>query len=426
MRRMHFLDNISEDIRVKVRHQKYKNVLGISLSLGMEPIYLDHAATTPLDPEVLEAMIPYFTEASANANSAHQLGRRAKVAVEDSRETIASILGAEPSEIVFTSGGTESDNAAIRGVFEVAHRKGRSEIVTSEIEHHAVIHPAECLKLSGANPKYVPVSPSGGITAEALSRICGDKTAIVSLMHVNNEVGTINPIADLADVAHQHGAYFHTDAVQSVGKLPVNVNELKVDFLSLSGHKLNGPKGIGVLFVKNGSPWIPLIHGGSQEKRRRGGTLNVPAIVGLASAMTKAEAQRQTRWTHYQQCRTLLLEALTEQADGYFEINGGLDSEVERVPHILNLCFHSPEGKTLDGEMLLLNLDIENVCVSNGSACTSGAVEPSHVLLGMGISTEQAMSSIRLSIGHSNTPEELTHAAKTIAKVVKRMLSKPS
>lgn len=389
----------------------------------MEPIYLDHAATTPLDPEVLEAMIPYFTDASANANSAHQLGRRAKVAVEDARESIASILGAEPSEIIFTSGGTESDNAAIRGVFETAHRKGRSQIVTSAIEHHAVIHPAECLKLAGAKPVYVEVSPAGSVLPEALANVCGEQTAIVSLMHVNNEVGTVNPIAELADIAHQQGAYFHTDAVQSVGKLPVNVKDLNVDFLSLSAHKLNGPKGIGVLFAKNGSPWIPLIHGGSQEKRRRGGTLNVPAIVGLAAAMTKAEHQREARMAHYEACRSQLLETLDQQLSGYYAINGDGDSDVSRVPHILNLCFHSPEGQTLDGEMLLLNLDIENVCVSNGSACTSGAVEPSHVLLGMGIPTDQAMSSIRISIGHSNTLDEMTHAAITISKVVKRMLS---
>ncbi|MDR9387875.1 MAG: cysteine desulfurase family protein [Balneolaceae bacterium] len=395
----------------------------------MEPIYLDHAATTPLDPEVLDAMIPYFSDASANANSAHQLGRRAKVAVEDARESIASLLGAEPAEIIFTSGGTESDNAAIRGVFEAAHRKGRSQIVTSAIEHHAVIHPAECLKLAGASPVYVDVSQTGRVDPEALTQVCGDQTAIVSLMHVNNEVGTLNPLAELAEVAHHHGAYFHTDAVQSVGKLPVDVKDLKVDFLSLSAHKLNGPKGIGVLYAKNGSPWIPLIQGGSQEKRRRGGTLNVPAIVGLAAAMTKAEHQRVSRMAHYEACRTQLLQTLEEHLAGYYEINGvgkthgDADSNDMRVPQILNLCFQSPEGQTLDGEMLLLNLDIEDVCVSNGSACTSGALEPSHVLLGMGLPTEKAMSSIRISIGHSNTLEEMTHAAKTISKVVKRMYS---
>lgn len=386
----------------------------------MEPVYFDHAATTPVDQRVLDAMLPYFKEDFGNANSAHQLGRTSKVAIEDARELIARLIGAEPSEIIFTSGGTESDNAILKGVV-AATRK--TEIITSPVEHHAVIHPAESLKRKGVTITYLEPNSDGVITAEQVAEAISDKTAIVSLMHVNNEIGSVNPIQQIADVCREQNVPFHSDTVQSIGKLPVNVKELGMDSLSLSAHKIYGPKGVGVLYVKNGTPWIPWLQGGSQERRRRGGTTNVTGVVGLAKALelcTREMSDHQKLFIHLRQ---VAIKELEKKFSGKFQINGPSKGG---VPHILNIGFKTSGEKGLDGEMLLLNLDIDGICVSNGSACTSGAMEPSHVLKGIGVSDAVANSSIRISFGKSNTEEQVHYFIEKLDSILERMMETAS
>lgn len=389
----------------------------------MDPIYFDNAATTPVDERVMDAMVPYFTKNYGNANSAHQFGRDCKVAIEDARELVAKLLGAEPSEIIFTSGGTESDNAIIKGVFEALSRAGKTEIITSPIEHHAVIHPAEALKRQGASIIYLQPNRDGVITADQVKEAISDKTAIVSLMQVNNEIGSINPIKEIAEVCREHGVPFHSDTVQSVGKIPVNVKELGLNALSISAHKIYGPKGIGVLYVKNGTPWIPWLQGGSQERRRRGGTSNVAGIVGLVKAMELCVGHMQEFQTHFQQLRKAVLDGLEDRFSDRYTLNGPAEGG---VPHILNVGFKSPDEKGLDGEMLLLNLDIEGICVSNGSACTSGAMEPSHVLKGIGLNDEIGNASIRISFGKHNTLEQVDFFLEKLDAILNRMMATAS
>lgn len=380
----------------------------------MDTVYFDHAATTPLDEGVLEAMKPYFTEHYGNANSAHQRGNKAKVAVEEAREVIAEIIGAEPAEIIFTSGGTESDNAAIKGAVSAT---GKKEIVTSPLEHHAVLHTAEALKRNGVQPVYVEPDANGIIQPDKVAEAITDHTALVSLMHVNNEIGAINPLKEIAEVCKARQVPFHSDTVQSIGKLPVDVNELGLDFLSISGHKIYGPKGIGVLYMRHATPWLPWMHGGSQERRRRGGTLNVPGIVGLAKALELCTGEMEQHTAHFKKLRQRLLAGLDDTFGGRYQINGPTGSA---VPHIINLAFPNTQGG-LDGEMLLLNLDVEGICVSNGSACTSGTVEPSHVLEGIGLEAEVANSSIRISMGKDNTAEDIDYLVEKLEVVVNRM-----
>ena len=381
----------------------------------METIYFDHAATTPLDKRVFEAMKPYFCQEFGNANSAHQLGNNAKVAVEEAREQIAGYIGAEPAEIIFTSGGTESDNAAIKGVVSAL---GKTEIITSPLEHHAVLHTAESMKRDGVKPVYVEPDAHGIISAKKVADAITDDTAIVSIMHVNNELGTINPIKDIADVCHERNIPFHSDTVQSVGKMPVDVNELGVDFLSISGHKIYGPKGIGVLYMRHSSPWMPWMHGGSQERRRRGGTLNVPGIIGLAKALELCEKHRDEHTAHLKKLRARLVDGIHSKFSDSVSMNADCD---DCVPHIINMSVAGTNGEGLDGEMLLLNLDMEGICVSNGSACTSGAVEPSHVLAGIGLDEHIANSSIRISLGKDNTVEQIDYFLEKLEAVVNRM-----
>lgn len=378
-------------------------------------LYFDFAATTPLDPEVLEAMMPYLTNQYGNANSAHHLGQRAKVVVEDAREQIAELIGAEPSEIIFTSGGTESDNAVIQGAMSLAGEK--NELVCSPAEHHAVLHPIELSKLKGFVPVLVPINDEGTVTPSELKKVLSDRTALVSLMHVNNEIGSINDVQQLADVCHAQGVLFHTDAVQSLGKIPVNVQDLGIDFLSGSAHKIYGPKGIGLMYVRNGSRWLPWLTGGSQERRRRGGTTNVPGVVGFAKALEIAINKMDAQQAHFKLLKQHLLKELDQHLSVCkFHINGN-----PGVDHIINLCFHSEENKGIDGEMLLLNLDIEGICVSNGSACTSGAVEPSHVLIALGCAPEQAKSSIRISFGRHTSKDQVSTLVRSLEKVLGRM-----
>jgi len=383
----------------------------------MNTVYFDHAATTPVDERVFDAMKPYFTEHYGNANSAHQLGNNAKVAVEEAREQIAEILGAEPAEIIFTSGGTESDNSAIKGVVQAT---GNTEVITSPIEHHAVLHSAEALKRQGAKPVYVEPNSKGIIHPEKVAEAINDDTALVSLMHVNNEIGSVNPLKEISNVCREHNVPFHSDTVQSVGKIPVDVNNIGVDFLSISGHKIYGPKGIGVLYMRHASPWLPWMHGGSQERRRRGGTLNVPGIIGLAKALEICVNEMEEHQKHFQKLRQRLITGLDKKFGSIYWVNGDTQNG---VPHIINISFIDEHGGGIDGEMLLLNLDVEGICVSNGSACTSGALEPSHVLQGIGLGDDIANSSIRLSLGKDNTIEQIDYFLEKIEEVVQRMMS---
>jgi cysteine desulfurase len=398
----------------------FLNILGVlnqkNKSEDMDTVYFDHAATTPVDERVLEAMTPYFTEHYGNANSAHGLGNNAKVAVEEARERIAEMIGAEPAEIIFTSGGTESDNCAIKGVVNAT---GKTEVITSPLEHHAVLHTAEALKRNGAKPVYLEPTSEGIITAEQVANAINENTTMVSLMHVNNEIGSINPLKEISEVCKENNIPFHSDTVQSVGKIPVDVDELGLDFLSISGHKIYGPKGIGVMYMRHATPWLPWMHGGSQERRRRGGTLNVPGIIGLAKAMELTQKEMHDHRKHFIKLRKRLISGLDETFGDRYQINGDTENG---VPHIINISFLDPNGDGLDGEMLLLNLDVEGICVSNGSACTSGAMEASHVLEGIGLDEKTANSSIRVSLGKQNTVEEIDYFIEKLKVVVERMM----
>jgi len=385
----------------------------------MHTVYLDHAATTPLDPRVLEAMLPYLTENYGNANSTHHLGQKAKVEVEDAREKVAHLINAEPAEIIFTSGGTESDNAVIKGVLAIS--RGKTEVVTSELEHHAVLQPIEMAKMNGFIPVFAEPNDCGTITAKSIAEKLSDRTALVSIMHVNNEIGCVNEIKEIAELCRQKNIPVHSDAVQSLGKLPINVKDLGLDFLSGSAHKFYGPKGIGIMYVRDGSTWMPWMTGGSQERSRRGGTLNVPGVIGFAKALELAHVEMESNKAHFNKLRHLLLTQMNEKLTGCsYSINGNVD---KGVPHILNVTFTDLEGKGVDGEMLLLNLDIDGICVSNGSACTSGAVEPSHVLTGIGLAEDIAKSSIRVSFGKKNNEEDVVYFVDTLNTVLTRMFA---
>ncbi len=384
----------------------------------MGSIYFDHAATTPLDEKVLEAMLPYLKSEFGNANSIHQFGQRAKVALEDSRESIAKMIRAEPSEIIFTSGGTESDNAVIKGVFQISGNK--KEIITSTIEHHAVLHTVESTKLQGGKPVVLNPNSEGVVTAEQVEEAITENTALVTLMHVNNELGSINPVREIAAICREKHVPFHSDTVQSVGKIPVDVKDLGVDFLSISGHKIYGPKGVGVMYVKNGSPWIPWMKGGSQERRRRGGTSNIPGIIGLTKAMEYTLAEMEDHRSHFIKLRRRLIEKLDETFGENYRING---PNTGGIPHIINIGFLHSRARRLDGEMLLLNLDIEGICLSSGSACTSGAVEPSHVLTGIGLDESIAHASIRVSFGKTNTCDQIDLFVEKLEMVLERMMT---
>ncbi len=379
-------------------------------------IYLDNAATTKIEPRVLEAMLPYLENHYGNASSIHQLGRMTNVAVEEARMKVAAAIGAEPSEIIFTSGGTESNNAVIKGVVKAT---GKKHIITSRIEHHAVLHPIQYGRADGLTATYLNVKPKGYVTPEQVAEAITDDTALVSLMHVNNEIGAINPIEEIAEVCKERGVAFHSDTVQSIGKLPIDVSKTPVDFLSISAHKIHGPKGIGVLYVRSGSKWKSWMEGGSQERRRRGGTLNVAGIVGIGRAIEIATAEREKNVAHITEVNKALVNDLKEAFPNFIDFNGCPE---RGVPHIVNCSFPLDEENALDGEMLLLNLDIDGICVSNGSACTSGAVEASHVLMALGMVTPTAKSSIRFSLSKYNTVEEMHDVVKKLKAIVERMM----
>ena len=380
----------------------------------MQTAYFDHAATTPPDPQVIRSMQPYLTEEYGNASSIHHMGRKPNVAVEQSRAEIAGYLGADPAEIIFTSGGTESNNAALFGVLQ--NRRGR-EIVSAETEHSAVRYPLEQAGKNGYVIRYAPLDRFGRVQPESLEELLGEQTAMVCLMHANNETGILHPVASLSALCRKHGIPFHCDTVQSVGKIPVDVNELGVDFLTLSAHKLYGPKGVGALYVRAGTPWSGWMQGGAQERGRRGGTLNVPGIAGMAKSMEIAHRNMEQENRHIAAIRRQFVDGIREKLGDQVRFNSEPGPALE---HIVSITLTDPHGSPLDGEMLLLNLDMEGICCSNGSACTSGTVTPSHVMLALGYSEEMARSTLRFSFGRTNTPEQTKRAVDVLAQIVER------
>ena len=389
----------------------------------MERVYLDHAATTPLDPEVLETMTPYLLEEYGNASSVHQLGRQARVALEQAREQVAACLNAESSEVVFTSGGTEADNLALKGVLRAASEGDtRAGLVTSAAEHEAVLRPAERLAEEGHPVQILTPDAHGAVSPEQVRAALDDQTALVSLMHTNNETGVQTEIPAIADICESHNVLLHCDAVQAAGLQPLDVDALGVDLLSLSGHKFYGPKGTGVLYVRNGVDLGPLLQGGSQERDRRGGTENVPGAVGLADALERASARAEARAERLAHLQERLVDGLDDAVPGPYRLNTPV-GEAPVAPHVVNVAFppDGPAADPLDGEMLILNLDMQGVLVSAGSACTSGALEPSHVLSALGLDRPTASAAVRFSLGAGTTEADIDYALDTLRDTLQRM-----
>jgi cysteine desulfurase len=377
-------------------------------------IYFDHNATTPVDPAVAETIARVMTEEFGNASSVHHFGQRAKAVLDEARSSVAALIGAEPSEIVFTSGGTESDNFALRGVAEALEPTGRRHLIASSIEHEAVLVTLRALARRGWRTTLLSVDASGILRPEALAEALTDDTAIVSVMHANNEIGTIQPIPELARLAHARGALFHTDAVQSIGKIPADVRALGVDLLSLSAHKFNGPKGAGALWIKRGARVTAILTGGKHERSRRAGTENVPGIAGLGVAARLAAKKVATEGPRLAALRNRLEEAILAQVPGT-AINGDREP---RVPNTTNISFEAVEA-----ESLLIALDLEGIAVSTGSACSSGTLEPSHVLRAMGLPSPRTQNSIRLSLGAGNTDAEVDFVVSKLPAIVDKLRS---
>ena len=373
-------------------------------------VYADNAATTPVYPEVVEAMLPVFNSDWGNPSSLHEKGRDAKDILDDARARVAAVLGADPSEIYFTSCGTESDNWAIRGAAMRMKAKGRTHIVTSKIEHHAVLHTVAALEREGFTATYVGVDSDGVLLLDELRAAVSDKTALVTVMYANNEVGTVQPIKEITEIAHSVGALMFTDAVQAVGNVDINLHELGVDMLSLSGHKLHAPKGIGALYIRKGVVISNLIEGGGQEKRKRAGTENLPYIVGLAKALEIAK-DRAPELARVRAMSERLITELTKVP--YSKLNG---HRTNRLPGIVNVGF-----EFIEGESLLLWLDIAGICASTGSACSSDSLDPSHVLLSMGVPHEKAHGSLRISISHDTTDEDIDYILEKVPEIVEKL-----
>ena len=378
----------------------------------MNRIYLDHNATTPLHPEVVERMTAVLRDEFGNPSSVHHFGQRAKAILDEARSQVAGLIGGEPSEIVFTSGGTEADNFALRGVAEALDSTGRKHVISTSFEHEAVLVTVKALARRGWRTTLLSVDQSGCVDPAALETAITDDTAIVSVMHANNEIGTIQPIAELAAIARAHGALFHTDAVQSVAKIPVDVRALGVDLLSLSAHKFNGPKGAGALWIKRGARVTSILTGGKHERNRRAGTENVAGIAGLGQAAELARAKLTTESPRIASLRDRLETAVLERVPGTV-INGSRD---RRVPNTTNISF---EG--IEAESLLIALDLEGVAVSTGSACSSGTLEPSHVLRAMGFPAHRTQNSIRISLGWGNTDEQVDYFLEKLPAVVAKL-----
>jgi cysteine desulfurase len=384
-----------------------------SILIPMRRVYLDHTATTPLDPRVLEVMKPYFSDTFGNASSVHWYGQQAKVALEKSREAIAKAIGAQPGEVFFTSGGTESDNLALKGAAYAARKKESDRIVTSSAEHHAVLEPCEKLREEGFEVEVLPVDGNGLVSPEQVMRALTDETSLVSIMHANNEVGTISPIQEIAQCVHERSVLMHTDAVQSLGKIFVNVNELGIDLMTLSAHKLYGPKGIGALYIRRGAGIDSLLQGGGQERGRRPGTENVPFAVGFAKAVEIAVAEMNEESKRLAGLRDKLEASIKAEFPPVL-ING---HPTNRLPHILNISFDS-NRISVDGDTLLLNMDLRGIAVTSGSACTSGSMQPSHVLLAMGRDEKTAKATLRFAFGKSNTEEDVEYVLQSLKAIV--------
>jgi cysteine desulfurase len=377
-------------------------------------IYLDHNATTPVDPAAADAMTRALQHLFGNASSVHYYGQQAKAAIDEARSEVAALIGAEPAEVIFTSGGTEADNFAIRGAAEALEGTGRKHVITCGIEHEAVLNTFKALARRGWRTTVLPLDARGIVSPDRLREAITDDTAVVSIMHANNEIGTIQPIAELATIAHARGALFHTDAVQSAGKIPVNVRSLGVDMVALSGHKFYGPKGIGALWVKRGVRLSPFLSGGKQERNRRAGTENVPGVVGMGVAATRAMQKMAAEGVRLAALRDRLENGILSAVPNT-DVNGSRES---RVPNTTNISFDR-----IEAESLLIALDLEGVAVSTGSACSSGTLEPSHVLKAMGLSSHRAQNSIRFSLGESNTEEQIDHVIEILPRIVTKLRS---
>ncbi|WP_041638051.1 cysteine desulfurase family protein [Anoxybacillus flavithermus] len=378
----------------------------------MERIYLDHAATSPVHPQVVEAMVPYMTTYFGNPSSIHSFGRETRRALDEAREIIAKTIGAKANEIIFTSGGTEADNLAIIGVAMANRERGR-HIITTSVEHHAVLNTCKYLQKQGFDVTYLPVDEHGIISVEQLKSALRDDTVLVSIMFGNNETGVLQPIHDIGQLLRDHDVYFHTDAVQAYGLVPIDVHELGIDSLSVSSHKINGPKGVGFLYVREGVRLTPHIYGGEQERKRRAGTENVPGIVGLQKAAELAQQTMSEKRALYEQFQRIMLMTFEREGIDY-AVNG---HETNRLPHVLNVAFFGTNV-----EALLVNLDLAGIAASSGSACTAGSIDPSHVLVAMyGNESDRIRSSVRFSFGYGNTLEQVERAAYDIAKIVKRL-----
>jgi len=376
-------------------------------------IYADNAATTKVSQHVLDAMMPYFTEQYGNASSIYSLGQDAARAIIKAREKVAVALGAKPNEIYFTSGGSESDNWAIKGAAKIGATKGRKHIITSVFEHHAVLHTCEALAKDGFKITYLPVDENGYVNPKDVEKAITDETCLVSIMFANNEIGTIQPIAEIGKICKEKKVWFHTDAVQAVGNVPINVKEMNIDMLSLSGHKIHAQKGIGALYVRSGISLPNLIHGGAQERSRRAGTENTPAIVGLSVAISDATADIPAKIEKVTKMRNKLIDGLSKIPMS--RLNGGIDN---RLCGNVNMSFVGVEG-----ESLLLSLDFAGICASSGSACTSGSLDPSHVLLAIGLTHEVAHGSLRISINEDTTDEDIDYILEKVPPIVERLRS---
>ena len=376
-------------------------------------IYMDNAATTQVYPEVFEAMKPYFTEFYGNPSSIYSFAGNSKKAVEDSRKTIADFLGAKTEEIYFTGGGSESDNWALKATADAYGNKGK-HIITSKIEHHAILHTCEYLEKKGFEVTYLDVDENGFVNPADVEKAIRPDTILISIMTANNEIGTIEPIAEIGKIAKEHGVLFHTDAVEAFGHIPMNVDEMNIDMLSASGHKINGPKGIGIMYIRKGVKIGSFVHGGAQERQRRAGTHNVPGIVGIGKAVELARDNMKERMEYETKLRDHLISRVMEEIP-YAKLNG---DKVKRLPNNVNVCF-----RFIEGESMLILLDQNGVCGSSGSACTSGSLDPSHVLLAIGLPHEIAHGSLRLTLSEKNTMEEVDFTVDKLKGIIERLRS---
>jgi len=377
----------------------------------MRMIYLDNAATTKVNKKVLESMMPYFSEIYCNPSAAYSFATKGRIEIEEARNYAAKLIGASDMEIYFTSGGSESDNWAIKAVAESFSDKGK-HIITTKIEHHAVLHTCEYLERHGFDITYLNVDSDGKVRLDELKKSIREDTILISVMTANNEIGTIQPVAEIGKIAHEKGILFHTDAVQAYGHIPINVDEMNIDLLSASGHKFNGPKGVGIMYIRKGVKIRSFIHGGSQERGRRAGTYNVPGIAGLGTAAKLAMENMAKRAEKEKELRDYFIDRISAEIP-YTVLNGHRE---DRLPNNINFCF-----RFVEGESVLIMLDQAGICASSGSACTSGAIDPSHVLRAIGLNDEMAHESLRLTLSYENTKEEIDTVVGELKRIVERL-----